>query len=145
MYWLFLKESGARVIKDKSASTVANFLYEIISRHGYIKIPINDQGKELVNQVAESKSVIKSSLLKMTGTEQKITSVYHPQSNVLCERQNRTIKDSLMKVLEEFSLIQKNIRRWNFQYHNTTLSYRNPVLIYEVWIANKVSRLNALT
>ena len=47
----------------------------------------------------------------MTGTEQKITSVYHPQSNVLCERQNRTIKDSLMKVLEEFSLIQKNIRR----------------------------------
>ena len=101
----FSKGSGARVIKDKSASSVANVLYEIISRHGYIKIPINDQGKELVNQVAESKSVIKSSLLKMTGTEQKITSVYHPQSNVLCERQNRTIKDSLMKVLEEFSLI----------------------------------------
>lgn len=83
MYWLFLKESGARVIKDKSASSDANVLYEIISRHGYIKIPINDQGKELVNQVAESKSVIKWSLLKMTGTEQKITSAYHPQSRLI--------------------------------------------------------------
>ena len=37
----------------------------------------------------------------MTGTEQRITSACHPQSNGLCERQNRTIKDSLVKVLEE--------------------------------------------
>ena len=37
----------------------------------------------------------------MTGTEQRITSAYHPQSNGLYERQNRTIKDSLVKVLEE--------------------------------------------
>ena len=35
----------------------------------------------------------------MIGTEQRITSAYHPQSNGLCERQNRTIKDSLVKVL----------------------------------------------
>ena len=37
----------------------------------------------------------------MTGTGQRVTSAYHPQSNGLCERQNRTIKDSLVKVLEE--------------------------------------------
>ena len=33
----------------------------------------------------------------------------------------------------------------HFQCHNTTLFYRNPILIYEAWIANKVSRLNALS
>ena len=36
-----------------------------------------------------------------TGTEQRITSAYHPQSNGLCEHQNRTIKDFVVKVLEE--------------------------------------------
>ena len=33
----------------------------------------------------------------------------------------------------------------NFKYHNTTQSYCNPILIYDVWISNKVSRLSALT
>ena len=37
----------------------------------------------------------------MIGTEQRFTSAYHPQSNSLCERQDRTIKDSSVKVLEE--------------------------------------------
>ena len=59
-----------------------------------LKIQINDQGKEFVNEVSNK-------LLEMTGTEQRVTSAYHPQSNGLCERQNRTIKDSLLKVLEE--------------------------------------------
>ena len=30
-----------------------------------------------------------------------MTSAYHPQANGLVERQNRTIKDSLVKVLED--------------------------------------------
>ena len=84
----------AKAVKDKSAPTVAKFLYKIICRHGCMRIQINDQGKEFVNEVSEN-------LHEMTGTEQRITSAYHPQSNGLCERQNRTIKDSLVKVLEE--------------------------------------------
>ena len=59
-----------------------------------MKMQINDQGKESVNEVSEN-------LHEITGTEQRITSAYHLQSNGLCERQNRTIKDSLVKVLEE--------------------------------------------
>ena len=61
---------------------------------------INDQGKGFVNQVAES-------LHKMTGAEQRITSAYHPKSGGLCECQNRSIKDSLIKLLEGFSLTRK--------------------------------------
>ena len=89
-------------VKDKSAPTVAAFLYEVMWRHGCFKIQINDQGKEFVNEVSNK-------LLEMTGTEQRVTSAYHPQSNGLCERQNRTIKDSLVKILEEIPKVWPNL------------------------------------
>ena len=37
----------------------------------------------------------------LTGVEQRVTSTYHPISNRLIERQNRTIKATLVKVLED--------------------------------------------
>ena len=89
----FSKWSEAKPIKDKLAESVSNVLYEIICRHGCMRIQINDQGREFVNEVIEN-------LHEMTGVEQRITSAYHPQSNGLCERQNRNIKESLVKVLD---------------------------------------------
>ena len=59
-------------------------------RHGCFKTQINDQGKEFLNEVSDA-------LLELTGTDQRVISAYHQQSNGLCERQNRTIKDSLEK------------------------------------------------
>ena len=89
----FSKWSEAKPIKNKSASTTAQFLYEVICRHGCMKIQINDQGREFVNEVSKV-------LHNMSSAEQPITlAEYHPQSNGLCERQNRTIKDALVKVL----------------------------------------------
>ena len=81
-------------MKDKNGPTVATFSYEIICQHGCMRIQINDQGKEFVNEFSEN-------LHEMTSTEKRITSAYHPQSNGLCERQNRTVKDSLVNVREE--------------------------------------------
>ena len=49
----FSKWSKAKAVKDKSAPTVAKFLYGTICRHGCIRIQINDQGKEFVNEVSE--------------------------------------------------------------------------------------------
>ena len=49
-----------------------------------------------------------------------------------------------MRNILPFSLIQKNIRSWNFEYHNKFLFNRNSILIYGLWIANKVRCLNAL-
>ena len=63
----FSKWSEAKPVKDKSAETVATFLYEIICRHGCMKIQINDQGREFVNDVM-------TALLAMTGADQRITS-----------------------------------------------------------------------
>ena len=90
----FSKWSEAKPLKDKLAISVAEFVYELVCRHCCFQIQINDQGREFVNAVADT-------LHDMTGVDQRITSAYHPQSNGLCERQNRTIKNSLVKVLNE--------------------------------------------
>ena len=54
------------------AESVSKFLYEIICRHGCMRIQINDQGKEFVNEVI-------TNLHEITGVDQRITSAYHPQ------------------------------------------------------------------
>ena len=57
-------------------------------------IQINDQGREFVKQVFDK-------LQKLTAVEQRVTSAYHPQGNWLVERHNQTMKNSLVKVLED--------------------------------------------
>lgn len=89
----FSKWTEAKPLKQKDASSVAEFLYELITRHSCFDIQINDQGREFVNHVSET-------LHELTGVKQKVTSAYHPQANGLVERQNRTIKDKLLKILE---------------------------------------------
>ena len=57
-----------------------------------MKIQINYHGREFVYEVSKFLHI-------MIGTEQRITSAYHPQSNGHGEQQNRIIKGSLVKVL----------------------------------------------
>ena len=90
----FSKWSEAKPTEDKSAPTIAQFLYEVMCRHGCFEIQINDQGREFVNEVCKQ-------LHELTGVEQRVASAYLPQANGLVERQNRTIKNSLVKVLED--------------------------------------------
>ena len=47
----FTKWPEAEAIPDKSAATVAKFLYKLITRHGSTVIIQSDQGREFVNQV----------------------------------------------------------------------------------------------
>ena len=68
----FRKWSEGKALKDKSAGSVARFLFEFICRHGCIDIQVNDQGREFVNQVS-------TELHRLTGVEQRMTSAYHPQ------------------------------------------------------------------
>ena len=65
----------AKPIKDKSAPTVAQFLYEVMCRHGCFDVQINDQGREFVNQVCDELHKL------LTGVEQRVTYAYHPQAN----------------------------------------------------------------
>lgn len=78
---------------DKTAESVAKFLYDdIICRHGCPEIQISDQGREFINKLSDE-------LFRLTGTQQRVTSPYHPQANGLVERLNRTLKTSLLKVI----------------------------------------------
>ena len=97
----FSNWSEAKPIKNKTAPTTAQFLYKMMCRHGCFANQINDQGREFVNEVSDE-------LHRLTDVVQRITSAYHPQSNGLVERQNRTIKNSLVKILEV------NPRHWSY-------------------------------
>ena len=90
----FPKWPEAKPTKDKSVPTVAQFLYGVICRPGCFEIQINDQGQEFVNEVCRQ-------IHELTGAEQRVTCAYQPRANGLVERQNRTIKTSLVKVLED--------------------------------------------
>ena len=81
----------SKLIKDKRASNITQFLYELICRYGFMKIQINDHRREFVNEV-------RNALHNMIGTEQRITLAYNPQLNGHCKQQNRTIKDFLVKL-----------------------------------------------
>ena len=58
------------------------------------EVVISDQGREFVNQVQEE-------LYRLTGTEHRVTSAYHPQTNGLTERFNQTLQTALLKVVNE--------------------------------------------
>ena len=68
----FTKWVKAEPIRDKTAESVSNFIYQLICRHGCLEIQINDQGRKFVNKVS-------TQLHTLTGTKQRITSAYHPQ------------------------------------------------------------------
>ena len=66
----FTKWIEAKAVKDKTAVSVAQFLYECICFHNVPAIQINYQGREFVNSVS-------SELHRLTGTEQRVTSAYN--------------------------------------------------------------------
>lgn len=88
----FSKWSEIKAVQNKTAETVARFLFEHICRHSCMSIQKNDQGREFVNQVSDRLHVF-------TETKQRVTSANHPQSNGIVERQNGTIKNRILQTL----------------------------------------------
>ena len=63
-------------------------------RFGCCEVIISDQGREFVNKLEEE-------LLRLTGTDHRVTSAYHPQTNGLTERFNQTLQAALVKVIND--------------------------------------------
>lgn len=78
-----------KALPTAEASEVAEFmLKEILLRHGAPRIIITDRGR-----VFESKLV--SELANLCSIDHRMTTAYHPQTNGLTERFNKTLADML--------------------------------------------------
>ena len=81
----FTKWSHAVPIPDESARTVVSELYNTSMVMGFPAIYSSDQGREFVNDVI-------SCMMEKIKAAHRISSAYHPQTNGLVERFNKTTR-----------------------------------------------------
>ncbi len=91
----FSRWPEARLLKTANANTVAMFVYkEIICRFRALRILQSDRGTYFVNKLIQR-------LTKRFKIKYSLSSLYHPQSNGLVERFNKTLCEGIAKLAEE--------------------------------------------
>src|SRR2546421_2877010 len=107
----FTKWPEARATKRDTAEEVVKFLYEdIICRHGCPRKIISDRGKHFDNKMVEL-------LTKKFEIKHNLSTSYHPQTNGLVERFNKTLCESLAKLQED--------KQWDDKIPSVLFAYRN--------------------
>src|SRR6266511_1152831 len=110
----FTKYPEARALANANARNIANFLYEdIICRHGCPRKIISDRGTHFNNQVIKN-------LLERFKIRHNLSTPYHPKTNGLVERFNKTLCESLAKLNEE----REN---WDQYISPTLFAYRTKI------------------
>src|SRR6185312_12770389 len=100
----------AKAVPNTGANTLAQFIFEkIICRHRTPKIILSDQGR---NFISETIRVLCEKFL----IRHKFSSPYHPQTNGMVERLNRTLCEFLAKV--------KGDDDWDLHIPAVLLAYR---------------------
>jgi hypothetical protein len=90
----FTKWPEAEAISEATGKRVSEFIYQtIICRHGCPKEILSDRGTHFRNEVVDG-------LLKQFEIRHLLSTPYHPQTNGLVERFNRTLCESLAKITE---------------------------------------------
>lgn len=78
-----------RALPTSCATDVADFLlHDVILHHGAPRQLLTDRGRYFLSKVV-------ADLLRLSSTTHKLTTSYHPQTNGLTERFNRTLTDML--------------------------------------------------
>ena len=80
-------------IADQKAETVAQALVEVVSRHGVPAKLLSDRGANFLSDLLHE-------LYLLLGIKKVNTSAYHPQTDGLVERFNRTLTDMLAKTVD---------------------------------------------
>ncbi|KAK5854605.1 hypothetical protein PBY51_004785 [Eleginops maclovinus] len=89
-------------LRNISAKSVAQALFHIISRVGIPKEILTDQGTSFMSRTLRE-------LYELLGVRSIRTSVYHPQTDGLVERFNKTLKNMVRKFVHEDS---RNWDKW---------------------------------
>ncbi len=89
-------------LRNISAKSVAEALFSMISRVGIPKEILTDQGTAFMSRTIRE-------LYELLGIKSIRTSVYHPQTDGLVERFNRTLKTMIRKFVHEDA---KNWDKW---------------------------------
>jgi hypothetical protein len=82
----------ARVVKDYSATTAVHFIFDdIITRFGFLKILMRDQGTHFINRIVES-------LTEEFAVHYQKRTPYRPQANGIVEAFTKILETSLKKI-----------------------------------------------
>lgn len=73
-----------------AASAAKAFMQAVVLRHGAPETVLTDRGRHFVSEMMEE-------LFRLLDTNHARTTAYHPQTNGLCERFNRTLADMISK------------------------------------------------
>ena len=108
----------ARAVPNATAVETVKFIYkDIICRHGCPKKILSDRGTHFNNQLVEG-------LMEKFEIKHLLSTPYHPQTNGLVERFNRTLCESLAKLVDKVNEWDKYIAPVLFAYrtskHSTT-------------------------
>ena len=104
----------AMPIKTKTAEEISEHIFMFISMFGPPEEMMHDQGKEFVNSICNE-------LVRNIGTENLVTSSYHPRTNGLCEKENQTLLRALRKHAD------KNPLEWHKWLPYCLMAYRDTV------------------
>jgi hypothetical protein len=106
-----IKWPEARAVSEATADVTAQFLYEqIICQHGCPQIILSDRGTHFNNNTIKT-------LMEKFQVNHLLSTPYHPQTNGLVERFNRTLCESLAR------LSLKN-HDWDLYIAPTLFAYR---------------------
>src|SRR6266498_2940943 len=121
----FLRWPEAKPLKTANADTVATFLYEeIICRFEALRILQSDRGTHFINELIQR-------LTKRFKIKYSLSSPYHPQSNGLVERFNKTLCEGIAKLVKEVDQWDRFIQPVLFAYRTKELriSKQSPYML----------------
>lgn len=102
-----------RALPTSTATDVADFLLtEVILRHGAPHQLLTDRGRCFLSKVVDD-------ILRSCSTKHKLTTAYHPQTNGLTERLNRTLTDMLAMY------VSPDHRDWDVALPYVTFAYNS--------------------